>query len=320
MNPVNEQTQKLLEQLFEKYHLSGQDTHDYLEGLLVSNYEPYWDYILLDSLLSLQKPKTPFRDEMIFVVYHQITELYFKLILHEIHGLEEKTFEAAHFKEVLVRINRYIKLLVDSFDVMVDGMYRHEFLKFRMALLPASGFQSAQFRMIEFCTTPVINLLAPEDRIKYQNESSSVQYAHVYWQKGAIDIESGKKTLTLEQFEIQYDKSFKEFIEKYQGKTLYECYLKNNNNEPIWSEINLQLKKLDIWLNINWRLSHYRSAVRYLQRSGGDVSATGGTNWQKYLPPRFQKIFSFPALWNEEEKEQWGKSWVEEQLGSNTTS
>lgn len=320
MNPINEQTQKLLKQLFEKFHLSGQDTNDYLEGLLVSHYEPYWDYILLDSLLSLQKPKTPFRDEMIFVVYHQITELYFKLVLHEIQGLDEREFEAMHFKEVLVRINRYIKLLVDSFDVMVDGMYKHEFLKFRMALLPASGFQSAQFRMIEFCTTPVLNLLSPEDRKKFQYESISVQYDHVYWKKGAIDLESGKKTLTLEQFEIQYDKSFQELIEKYRGKTLYDCYLQNKNKEPVWEEIKSQLRKLDIWLNINWRLSHYRSAVRYLQRSGGDVSATGGTNWQKYLPPRFQKIFSFPDLWSPEEKEQWGKTWVEEQLTSNTTS
>ena len=57
-----------------------------------------------------------------------------------------------------------------------------------------------------------------------------------------------------------------------------------------------------------------RSAVRYLSATGTDVAATGGTNWQKFLPPRFQKIISFPSLWTAEEKENWGKSWVDEHV------
>jgi len=56
---------------------------------------------------------------------------------------------------------------------------------------------------------------------------------------------------------------------------------------------------------------HYKSAVRYLQQKEGDVPATGGTNWQKYLPPRFQKRIFYPELWTEQEKEEWGKGWVE---------
>jgi tryptophan 2,3-dioxygenase len=47
---------------------------------------------------------------------------------------------------------------------------------------------------------------------------------------------------------------------------------------------------------------------------GADAPATGGTNWQKFLPPRFQKIVSFPGLWSDEELQNWGKGWVEEQL------
>jgi tryptophan 2,3-dioxygenase len=59
---------------------------------------------------------------------------------------------------------------------------------------------------------------------------------------------------------------------------------------------------------------HYKSAVRYLQQKEGDVAATGGTNWQKYLPPRFQKRVFFPKLWSNQEIEDWGKSWVETQV------
>ena len=70
--------------LKEKYSQMGQDMSSYLDGLLLSNYLTYWDYIRLDTLLSIQQPQTDFPDEQIFIMYHQITELYFKLCLHEI--------------------------------------------------------------------------------------------------------------------------------------------------------------------------------------------------------------------------------------------
>jgi tryptophan 2,3-dioxygenase len=65
-------------------------------------------------------------------------------------------------------------------------------------------------------------------------------------------------------------------------------------------------------VNINWPLVHYKSAVRYLQADPADIAATGGTNWQKYLPPRFQKRIFYPSLWSAEEIENWGRAWVEE--------
>ena len=80
MDAKIEQKIKLLE---EKYAQMGQDLDGYLDGLLLSNYLTYWDYTQVDTLLTLQNPKTDFPDEMIFIMYHQITELYFKLSLHE---------------------------------------------------------------------------------------------------------------------------------------------------------------------------------------------------------------------------------------------
>ena len=75
-----------LEKLNEKYAALGQDLSSYLDGLLYADSVKYWDYIQVDTLLSLQKPKTKFPDELVFIVYHQITELYFKLVLQEFRG------------------------------------------------------------------------------------------------------------------------------------------------------------------------------------------------------------------------------------------
>ena len=71
-------------QLEKKYESTGQNMNSYLQGLLYANPLKYWDYTYVETLLSLQRPKTDFPDEMVFIIYHQITELYFKLTLHEL--------------------------------------------------------------------------------------------------------------------------------------------------------------------------------------------------------------------------------------------
>ena len=80
---------KKINQLSEKYSSTGQDIYSFLDGLLYSDYMGYWDYISLDTLLSLQKPKTDFPDEKIFIIYHQITELYFNLSLSELEQINK---------------------------------------------------------------------------------------------------------------------------------------------------------------------------------------------------------------------------------------
>src|SRR6478609_9037043 len=84
---LNPQLQDKLRQLEDKYAAMGQDMPSYLDGLLYADYLTYWDYIHLDTLLSLQNPKTAFPDERVFIMYHQITELYFRLILWEIEQI-----------------------------------------------------------------------------------------------------------------------------------------------------------------------------------------------------------------------------------------
>ncbi len=76
------------------------------------------------------------------------------------------------------------------------------------------------------------------------------------------------------------------------------------------------LRDLDLNVNVNWPLAHYKTAVAYLQRNPTDIAATGGTNWQKYLPPRFQKRIFFPELWSENEVSEWGKTWVRQHVSN----
>ncbi len=305
--------EKLVEQLTEKYQRTGQDVASYLEGLLVSDYVPYWEYIHLDTLLSLQKPKTKYKDERIFIMYHQITELYFRLILDECEQVTDniKTFEhKAEFEMRLKRINRYFKNLTDSFDVMGQGMEQAQFLKFRMALLPASGFQSAQYRTIELYATEFKHLVHPDYRNKYTVANTIEEmYPYIYWKTGATELGSGKKTYTLQQFEEQYDAELIEIASHMKGKTIGSIASQLFIND---TDIQKQLRFFDLNVNVNWPLAHYKTAVKYLQRDPETIAATGGTNWQKYLPPRFQKRIFYPSLWSEKEIEEWGKAWVEE--------
>lgn len=310
---ITPELEKKLELLQEKYSGLGQDLMSYLDGLLYADVTTYWDYIELDTLLSLQKPKTRFPDEMVFIMYHQITELYFKLSLREFEQLGEKSnMDKEYFIARVKRINRYFEALIKSFEIMIEGMEREQFLKFRMSLLPASGFQSAQYREIEIYSTDFINLVAKDQRIRF-NPSSSIEemIEYIYWKEGATEIITAKKTLTLTQFEEKYMESFINLGENCRNKNLWQVYhqlKKEDQEDPVVKDV---LRTNDINVNVNWPLAHYKSAVRYLAKDTEDVAATGGTNWQKYLPPRFQKRIFYPELWSLDEIENWGKGWVE---------
>lgn len=309
-----------VQQLKDKFAVMGQDLGAYLDGLIYADYLTYWDYIHLDTLLSLQSPKTDFPDEEIFIMYHQITELYFKLSLHEYKQLARKENLTGEFLTARIkRINNYFKALTASFEIMIDGMEKEQFLKFRMSLLPASGFQSGQYRMIEICSTDFKNLVDKDYRDQFADaeltdENIDKMYEFIYWMKGATELASGKKTLTLVQFEKKYNKQFRELAKEFKNTNLWHLFDGLSTEEKENQELRDQLRFLDVNVNINWPLMHYKSAVRYLHKAPEDIAATGGTNWQKYLPPRFQKRIFYPELWSEDEHTDWGKAWVEENV------
>jgi len=309
-NPVDPELIRQLKKLHEKYAVMGQDLSSYLDGLLYADYLTYWEYIHLDTLLTLQTPKTHFPDEKVFILYHQITELYFKLILHELEQISFKEdIDERFFIERLDRVIRYVKHLSDSFDIMVDGLEKDQFLRFRMALLPSSGFQSGQYRLIEIQSSDMLNLIGPDSRESFKGEPDLKKLLDkLYWRSGATELASGKKTLTLQQFETKYMNVFYETGKRYEHCNIWQLYKTKFSNSIEKELIIKKLRTYDQLINVHWRLSHFKSAAKYLFKDPDELKATGGTNWQKYLPPRFQKIMFFPELWTAEEKADWGKA------------
>lgn len=304
-----------LQKLQEKYNAMGQDLESYLDGLLHADYLTYWDYIHLDTLLSLQTPKTDIPDEKIFIGYHQITELNFMLILWELKQVcETEAITRDVFKDKLGRICRYFEYLEHSFDIMTEGMDKEQFLKFRMALLPASGFQSAQYRKIELAATGLHQLITFDQR-KFLSEETDYPtlFKEIYWKKGATELSSGEKTLTLKQFELKYEEELVAFALTYQNKTIRDIFHARFEQHKDDALIAL-LRRFDLLANVFWPLAHYKTAVKYLNKKPEVIAATGGTNWQEYMPPRFQKVIFFPELWSEEEQQEWGKPWVVKEI------
>ncbi|MCS7084507.1 MAG: tryptophan 2,3-dioxygenase family protein [Bacteroidia bacterium] len=294
-----------------------------MDGLLYANSLSYWDYIHLDTLLSLQTPRTDFDDEIVFIVYHQITELYFKLVRIELKKIRQ-AFAQERDDEALRRIERvyaYFRALTGSFEVMIEGMDPEEFLKFRMSLLPASGFQSVQYRKIEISMTDLGQLTRPDLRDKLKNAKIEKLYDNIYWKSGNLELKTGKKTLTLRMFEERYDAELLAEAQSVEGTTLRDYYRRRLEragfrpgvappaDSPFFKFYDV-FRKLDLQANLYWRFSHLRAATKYLKRDDGAVQATGGTNWQSYLPPRIQKIVYFPEVWTETELSEWGKQWA----------
>jgi len=291
----------------QKYDVMGQDYLAYLDGLLHAEVLDYWNYIHLDTLLSLQTPRTPIPDERIFIVYHQITELYFQLCLQAIEQLQDAGTELSLdlLKRQLRRLIRYFEQLSSSFDIMIEGMDRAEFLEFRMALLPASGFQSVQFRRIELLSTDALNLVHHKSRTGYSLQTDPGEYwTDLYWKQGGLELATGKKTLTLRRFEKRYSNGLLQLARSNRHtnvRQLAQPFVDAGDTELI--EL---LRRYDALATVEWPLAHFRSAARYLNRKPDVIEATGGTNWQQYLPPRFKRITFFPDLWSEEEIANWG--------------
>ena len=201
------------------------------------------------------------------------------------------------------RIANYFGHLVNSFETMIDGMEQEQFMAFRMALLPSSGFQSAQYRKIEIMCTSFY--LLTDSKKPDESQSIKTTYENLYWKKGATELATNKKTLTLKQFEKKYSAEFIHLAKMLKSNNLRIKYLENFKHSE---SIRKVLRSLDHKANVQWPLQHLKAATTYLQRDPKLIEATGGTNWQKYLPPLHQKISFFPEVWTSQELNNWGKN------------
>jgi tryptophan 2,3-dioxygenase len=278
----------------------------------------YWDYIEVDTLLSLQRPKTTFPDEIIFITYHQICELYFKLIILQLEriadfyrakkkkklgspyiggpykvGAGTPFSEIETWKEAIKRSVRYFHKLISSFDVLKSGLSSVEFGVFRNSLLPASGFQTYQFRCIEIILTPGVNLTT----------NRSTNFKDLYWRRGAIEMDTGKEAKVLQNFNDKYDDTFRELVKHYKLHNLYTLYTKLSDESK--SAICEDLIDLERSILL-WKLAHLEMIKAHIPETS---KGTGGTNWREYLPlfsatppVRFNKkhqVIYFPSFWTD---------------------
>jgi tryptophan 2,3-dioxygenase len=300
----------ILKELQTKYEAINQDTEDHLMGLLYSKTMNYWDYIHTDALLNLQIQRTTLPDEMVFIGYHQINELIFKMILWEIQQVAEKEkLEVEFFENKIMRISRYFDMLTTSFNIMREGMEIEQYMKFRHTLTPGSGFQSAQYRLIEFASTELINLIDYRFRATIdRNTPFEHAFEHLYWQAAGKNYDTGKKSTLLVNFENRYKGDFIRFMQTYNTKNLWtrfkELPLKDQKNENLVRA----MRHYDYTVNVTWVMAHYNTAVHYIESGKGDGEATGGSDWKKYMHPKYQRRIFFLELWSEEELKNWGQN------------
>ncbi|MBP6334443.1 MAG: tryptophan 2,3-dioxygenase [Bacteroidia bacterium] len=297
--------EQIIQSINEKYKKQGENPDTYLKGLLQSKPMNYWDYVQVDTLLSLQKPRTDFKDEEIFILYHQVTELVLKLVLHEIKQITESEMPTEEFViSKMHRLNRYTGMLITSFSIMKDGMNYDDYATFRTALAPASGFQSAQFRYIEIYCTQLRNLMNEEGKKRLPaNPSTEDYFENIYWKDAGMNRKTGEKTLTLRQFEEKYLDGFISLANKMKGRTIEDIVMNTKNPS---SDLLKICKEFDRLYNVEWPLVHLGTARHYLDSKGENQAATGGSEWKKYLHPKFQQRKFFPSLWTEDEKSEWG--------------
>ena len=240
----------------------------------------YGSYLKVDELLGLQQPlsKPPHHDEMLFIIIHQVYELWFKQLLHEVDAAmraldrDDLPRVAKHFRRIHT-IQRLIEQQVDILETMAP----QEFNQFRDNLNPASGFQSVQFRELEFaCGLQRTELL---QRIELGDE-----------QRGRLEARSKAPSL--------YDR-VKALLRRRgfavdSSAELVESYRRIYTNEAEHYDLYLLLEDLIEFDErfLLWRGRH----VRMVERMIGQKHGTGGSSGARYLEGTLSYRF-FPELW-----------------------
>lgn len=306
---LTDHSESILKEIDLKFQAINQKTDVQLEGLLWSKPITYWDYIQTDALLSLQTQRTILPDEMVFIMYHQVNELIFKMILWEIDQIADtQNIQVDFFSERLSRITRYFDMLTNSFSIMENGMDVDQYMKFRNTLTPASGFQSAQYRLIEFASTDVINLTDRRYKENFnENTALETSFEHLYWQAAGKDYHTGEKSYLLQEFENKYKGQFLRQMSSFKTKNIWQKFTQLPIEDQQNQELIQAMRHYDKTVNITWVMQHLNTARKYILESGkGNGEATGGSDWQKYMHPKYQRRIFFPKLWAEDELSNWG--------------
>lgn len=304
--------EEILKRIQNKYKAQDENPEMYLHGLLHQKPVNYWEYVEVDTLLTLQKTRTNFHDETVFIVYHQITELVLKLMIHELKVLtKQRGLTIEEMAEKVYRLNRYTSMLINSFGVLTKGMDYEAYNQFRLSLAPASGFQSAQFRLIELYCTKMENLIHDSRKEEVPKDATTDDlFDYVYWQEAGLDHKTGKKSLTLREFEEKYLDEFKALARDMKDKNLQVRVEQMKDEGKDVEPLRNALRTFDRAYNIEWPIVHLQTANSYLARKGEAKQATGSSDWQKYLHPAFQRRKFFPNVWSKDELDNWAKDFL----------
>ncbi len=250
----------------------------------------YGNYLKVDELLSLQQPRSsgPEHDEMLFIVIHQVYELWFKELLHEldrVRALLERA-ESHRAQHTLKRILTILKVMVAQLDIL-ETMTPLEFLTFRERLEAASGFQSDQFRQLEFFLG-----LKSEEAIARFPENSRARAAlqkrfHEPTLWDAFLQHLLREGYSVPAYHLQRDVTKPVEPSADIQQVLIEVYRRDPKN----AELCERLVDLDEGMQ-EWRYRH----VKMVERTIGMKPGTGGSSGVGYLRTTLSKP-AFPDLW-----------------------
>jgi tryptophan 2,3-dioxygenase len=250
----------------------------------------YSSYLRVDELLDLQQPRSegPEHDEMLFIVIHQVYELWFKEILHEVDRARYllEADEAHRAQHTLKRILTILKVMVAQLDIL-ETMTPLEFLSFRERLEAASGFQSDQFRQLEFAlgrkSTSAINRFAAGSRARLALER---RYADpTLW-------DAFLRYLSREGYRVPESALMRDSTAVIQpSEEIQQILIAVYRSDPKNSEICERLVDLDEGVQ-EWRYRH----VKMVERTIGMKAGTGGSAGAAYLQTTVGAPL-FPDLW-----------------------
>lgn len=265
--------------------LSGEDVHWSPEGGL-----SYGAYLKLDGVLKAQQPMTTEHDEMMFIIIHQASELWLKLCLHELDAAIECIIagEFGPASKMLSRIARIQEQLTQSWAILAT-MTPADYLKFRDKLGQSSGFQSHQYRMLEY---RLGNKNAAMARVhgKTEHEEAVRKYLNL-----PSIYDEALKQLAKAGFDIPADRLERDWSEPYKPSADVEAAWKAvySNIDEHWQLYEMAEKLVDVEHKFQlWRFNHMKTVERII----GYRRGTGGTGGVSYLVKALELRF-FPELW-----------------------
>jgi tryptophan 2,3-dioxygenase len=250
----------------------------------------YGSYLAVDELLALQRPRSegPEHDEMLFIVIHQVYELWFKQVLHEIDHViallgARDAYRAQHS---LKRILTILKVMVAQLDIL-ETMTPLEFQSFRARLEAASGFQSDQFRQLEF-------VLGHKSRGAVDRFAADTRARRALEQRFASPTlwDAFLKYLAAEGYAIPPASLSRDVTARIErSDEVQSALIDLYRRDPKHAEMCERLVDLDEGLQ-EWRYRH----VKMVQRTIGAKVGTGGSSGAEYLAKTLMTPI-FPDLW-----------------------